>query len=290
MTNLFSPQNWKVYELIDTGDFEKLERFGKYILRRPEPQAVWRKKLSTDKWAKMAHATFSQQSSHKGEWKKKGKLDDQWDINYRLGNKKITLSLSFTAFKHVGIFPEQADNWEYIFNQVRRIGNKCRVLNLFAYTGGASLAAKAAGADVVHVDSVKQVISWAKRNMQSSRLTDIRWVVEDALKFVEREARRGRTYNGIILDPPAYGIGAKGERWKLEEAIDPMLREVNKILDPDQHFLVLNTYSLGLSPIILENLIHSNFNDVQNEVFGELFLPASSEQKLPLGVLARFHK
>ena len=290
MPQLFSPKNWKEYELIDTGDFEKLERFGKYILRRPEPQAVWRKNLPEEKWKKMAHATFVQKSSHKGEWVKKGVLDDQWDIHYKLANKKITLNLSFTAFKHVGIFPEQADNWEYIFNQVRRIGKQCRVLNLFAYTGGASLAAKAAGADVVHVDSVKQVISWAKRNMQSSRLNDIRWVVEDAMKFVEREARRGRTYNGIIMDPPAYGIGAKGERWKLEEAIDPMLKEVSKILDKQQHFLVLNTYSLGLSPLILENLISSNFGKVSNPAFGELFLPVTSGQKLPLGVLARFNK
>jgi 23S rRNA (cytosine1962-C5)-methyltransferase len=290
MTKLFSPQNWKDYELIDTGGFEKLERFGKYILRRPEPQAVWRKIYSEAKWEKLAHARFSQKSSHKGEWVKKGVLDDQWEINYRLKNKKITLNLSFTAFKHVGIFPEQADNWEFIYNQVQRIGKNCRVLNLFAYTGGASLAAKAAGADVVHVDSVKQVISWAKRNMQSSRLNDIRWVVEDAMKFVEREARRGRTYNGIILDPPAYGIGAKGERWKLEEAIDPMLQEISKILDQDQHFLVLNTYSLGLSPIILENLIHSNITGVENESFGELFLHTTSGQKLPLGVLARFYK
>jgi len=290
MTKLFSPQNWKEYELIDTGNFEKLERFGQYILRRPEPQAVWRKNLSEDKWRKLAHASFIQKSSHKGEWTKKGHVQDQWPLHYKLGNKKITLNLSFTAFKHVGVFPEQADNWEYIFNQVRRIGKDCRVLNLFAYTGGASLAAKAAGADVVHVDSVKQVISWAKRNMQSSRLNDIRWVVEDAMKFVEREARRGRTYNGIILDPPAYGIGAKGERWKLEEAIDPMLSKVSKILDPQKHFLVLNTYSLGLSPLILENLISSNFGEVENPAFGELYLPVTSGQKLPLGVLARFSK
>ena len=193
------------------------------------------------------------------------------------------------SFKHVGIFPEQALNWDFIYKTIKKIGTpQPKVLNLFAYTGGASLAAKAAGADVTHVDSIKQVINWSRENMESSNLNDIRWVVEDALKFVKREVKRGKKYNGIILDPPAYGIGANGERWKLEDSINEILADISYLLD-EKHFLVLNVYSLGLSPLILENLVKTNFNNPQNLELGEVYLNAKSEIKLPLGILARFN-
>ena len=286
---LVSPQHWKDYELIDCGNFEKLERFGKYTLIRPEPQAVWDKVMTEKEWKQLADGTFDQKSSSSGEWIKHKNVEDNWNLTYASSNLRIKFKMALTRFKHVGIFPEQADNWEYIYSNIKRFKNpQPKVLNLFAYTGGASLAAKAAGADVVHVDSVKQVISWAKDNMELSNLKDIRWTVEDALKFVKREVKRGKTYNGIILDPPAYGIGAKGERWKLEESINEMLGDVAKLLDKKEYFLVINTYSLGFSALIIENLLKSHFPQVKSMEIGETLLVAKSGVKLPLGVFGRF--
>ncbi len=287
---LIKPSGWKQYELIDVGGFEKLERFGPYILRRPEPQAVWSKNLAESEWRRLANGTFEQSSSHKGEWSFKDKKISDWEMEYPLAGKNLRFHLSLTRFKHVGIFPEQAANWTYIHEQVKRTGPDCKVLNLFAYTGGASLAARLAGADVVHVDSVKQVITWARRNMELSGLKDIRWVVEDAVKFVEREVKRGRRYNGIILDPPAYGIGAGGERWKLEESIDLLLQSLSNLLDDKRHFMILNTYSMGFSSVIIQNLLRSNYQNPDNLEVGELVVPATSGHVLPLGVIGRFSK
>lgn len=285
---LITPKNWQQYELIDCGNFEKLERFGDYILARPEPQAIWDKKLPKSEWDKLLHTHFSQTASHKGVWKKAKQIPDNWTLDYVYKNNKLTFKLALTSFKHVGIFPEQAENWDFIIDNISNFKTpQPKVLNLFAYTGGASLAAKAAGADVVHVDSVKQIVGWAKENMMLSRLNNIRWTVEDAAKFVKRELKRGRTYNGIILDPPAYGIGASGERWKLEESINDLLKDVAQLLDPKENFLVLNTYSLGFSALIIENLINSHFSKFKNREVGELYLDAKSGVKLPLGVFAR---
>jgi 23S rRNA (cytosine1962-C5)-methyltransferase len=287
--NLFTAENWKDYELLDCGDLEKLERFGNVVLRRPEPQALWQKQYSEQEWNKLADVKFIQKGSHAGEWKKNKPIADKWKISYDYGDLSIKFNLSLTSFKHVGIFPEQALNWDFIFNTVKKLEvEQPRVLNLFAYTGGASLAAKAAGADVTHVDSIKQVINWSRENMETSNLKDIRWVVEDALKFVKREVKRGKKYNGIILDPPAYGIGTNGERWKLEDSINEILADISNLLD-EKHFLVLNVYSLGLSPLILENLIKTNFKNVENLDLGEVYLNAQSGIKLPLGILARFN-
>jgi 23S rRNA (cytosine1962-C5)-methyltransferase len=288
---LFTPNNWKNYELIDAGDGEKLERFGKLISRRPEPQALWSKLMSESEWQKLAHVSFVQKGSHSGEWRKHKPVSDKWLLNYDHGDLNITFNLSLTSFKHVGIFPEQALNWDFIFEKTKamKLSEAPKVLNLFAYTGGASLAAKAAGADVTHVDSIKQVISWSRENMESSNLEDIRWVVEDALKFVKREARRGKKYNGVILDPPAYGIGANGERWKLEESINEILMEISTLMEPKNNFLILNMYSLGMSALITENLVKSHFKKhCENLEIGEVYLPATSGLKLPLGILARF--
>jgi 23S rRNA (cytosine1962-C5)-methyltransferase len=287
---LITPKNWQQYELIDCGNFEKLERFGDYILARPEPQAIWDRQLPKAEWDNILHARFAQTSSHKGDWKKARKINDNWQLAYEYKKHKLRFKLALTAFKHVGIFPEQAENWDFIIDSISSFRTKQpKVLNLFAYTGGASLAAKAAGADVVHVDSVKQVVGWARENMELSRLNNIRWTVEDAAKFVKREVKRGRKYNGIILDPPAYGIGASGERWKLEDSINDLLRDVSQLLDTKENFLVLNTYSLGFSALIIENLINSHFSSFKNREVGELYLNAKSGVKLPLGVFARLH-
>jgi 23S rRNA (cytosine1962-C5)-methyltransferase len=291
---LLTPTHWQDYELIDCGDFEKLERFGKYITIRPEPQAVWRKRYSEKEWEKQAHVKFVPKSSSSGEWKEIKKMPDQWAINYPLGNKsnskEITLRLGLTSFKHVGVFPEQACNWDVIFDYLVDL-EKPKFLNLFAYTGGASLAAKAAGADVTHVDSIKQVVNWANENMQKSNLDNIRWMIDDALKFVKKEQRRGNLYQGIILDPPAFGHGPNGEKWKLEDNILEMIDSVLEILDPKQHLLILNAYSLGFSALVPHNLLEPYAAEHKSELsIGELYLNAKSGVKLPLGVWGRLEK
>lgn len=292
---LLSPKHWKDYELLDAGDFEKLERFGQYITIRPEPQAVWHRQWSQADWEKQAHVKFIPKSSSSGDWKKFKQMPDQWKVNYecRIQNaelKSIQFRLGLTSFKHVGIFPEQAVNWDVIGGFLAKL-EKPRFLNLFAYTGGASLAARAAGAEVTHVDSIKQVVTWANENMQLSKLDNIRWIVDDALKFVKKEVRRGNTYHGIILDPPAYGHGPGGEKWKLEDNIAEMMQEVLKLLHPVKHLLILNAYSLGFSSIIIENFLRSKAAEDRSDLqTGELFLQAKSGVKLPLGVWGRLTK
>ncbi len=289
------PSNWKDYELIDSGDFEKLERFGEYMTIRPEPQAVWNKNLSASEWLNMAHVKFTSVSSSSGKWDYLKKMPENWSIKYSLNDTTISFNLALTKFKHVGVFPEQSVNWDFIYDKVclqKQKGITPKVLNLFAYTGGASLAANAAGAETYHVDSIKQVVSWANRNMELSGLKDIRWVVEDAVKFVKRELKRGKTYQGIILDPPAYGHGTDGEKWKLEDQINEMIADVLNLLDTEHHFLILNTYSLGFSSLIIENLMTDNLKkaglDSIKPAYGEIYIPSSTHQKLPLGVYARF--
>ena len=309
---LLTPTHFTDYELLDCGDFEKLERFGKYITIRPEPQAVWPKIYSTAEWEKQAHVKFIPRSSSNGDWKKLKQMPEQWEVRYSVGqgteggvtrgkdqetrNEKqetrsksedaneLVFRLGLTAFKHVGIFPEQAVNWDKIYNFLHT-KEKAKFLNLFAYTGGASLAAKAAGADVTHVDSIKQVVTWANENMQKSKLDNIRWLVDDALKFVKKEQRRGNLYQGIILDPPAFGHGPAGEKWQLEDNIAEMMDNVLQLLDPKEHLLILNAYSLGFSALVPENLLkpYSLKNKSQLSI-GELYLEAKSGVKLPLGV------
>ena len=292
MIQLLTPTHWKDYELIDCGDFEKMERFGNLVLIRPEPQAVWNKGLPESEWTKQHHIRFRGRSATSGEWvKKNANLPDRWNIEYKNDDVKINLRMALTSFKHVGMFPEQAVNWDYISKHVKLFkAENPKVLNLFAYTGGASLIAKAAGADTTHVDSIKQVVTWGNENMELSGIKDIRWVVEDALKFVKREVKRGKIYNGIILDPPAYGHGPNGEKWKLEDSLNEMMHDVVKLLDPEEHFLILNTYSLGFSSVIVQNLIQSAYPKVQNLEIGELYLQATAGSKLPLGVFGKFYK
>jgi 23S rRNA (cytosine1962-C5)-methyltransferase len=286
---LLSPKYFPDYQLIDCGGFEKMERFGKYITIRPEPQAVWSKKISNVDWEKMAHVKFVPKTSSSGEWKKLQEMPDRWNMRYKIPNTKSALEfrLALTSFKHVGIFPEQAVNWDYIAESISMMKlENPKFLNLFAYTGGASLAAKVAGADVTHLDSIKQVVTWARENQDQSGLTNIRWLVEDALKYVKREVKRRNKYHGIILDPPAYGNGPDGEKWKLEDNIQEMMHHVLQLLDEKNHFLILNAYSLGFSPIVIENLL-SDFAKEKLET-GELYLESKTNLKLPLGVFGRF--
>jgi 23S rRNA (cytosine1962-C5)-methyltransferase len=293
---LLKPQHWEDYELIDSGDYEKLERFGKYIIRRPEPQAVWRKSLSDKEWESSADATFkrekgktAQDGNDKGTWIQKKGMPDRWFINYRYKDMNLRFRLGLTSFKHVGIFPEQSENWDFIHDTIKSLDiAEPKVLNLFAYTGGASIAAKSAGADVTHVDSVKQVITWSRENMEASGLNNIRWIVEDALKFCRREVKREKKYNGIILDPPAYGRGPDGEKWVLEENIAELMSLCSRLLEDSMSFLILNLYSMGFSAVIAENLIKDYFSDVKDCRYGELFIPEKSGKNLPLSIFARF--
>lgn len=302
---------WKDYQLIDCGNFEKLERFGKIVMARPEPKAIWDKSLSEDEWNRLMHTRFAPGAGFgkagkedSGTWKRLKRMDDQWFINYGgygAEGPSFRLRLGLTSFKHVGVFPEQAPNWEYIYSHTKALVEKAKaegrptpkVLNLFAYTGAASLAAKAAGADVTHLDSVRQVVTWAKGNMENSGLDNIRWVVEDALKFARREAKRGNVYQGIILDPPAYGHGPDGEKWKLDECLNDMLKCVSAILAPADSFMVLNLYSNGFSAVLGETVVRQNFclktgfKEIQS---GELVLTDSYGKRLPLSIVVRLSR
>ncbi len=279
----------KDYELIDSGDFEKLERFGAYVLRRPEPQAIWHKSLAESEWRRIADASFlrDERNDERGEWRLSPKMPSRWSIRYDYRDMHLSMRLGLTSFKHVGIFPEQAANWNFIYDRcIAKRGAK--VLNLFAYTGGASLAARAAGAEVTHVDSVKQVVTWSRENMEASGMDGIRWIVEDAMKFVQREVRRGNRYDGIILDPPAYGRGANGEKWVLEENIAQMLECCAELLVPKDSFLVFNLYSMGLSSTLARTIVHQMFGVPSHEEYGELYFADRASKELPLGTYYRF--
>ena len=283
------------YELIDTGNFEKLERFGRYVTRRPEPQAIWRPSLAEEEWRRLSDASFLRdaRSDERGEWRLREGMPSRWTVEYRYRGMRLRMRLGLTSFKHVGIFPEQAANWDFIYDNCLALGGDGRteaprVLNLFAYTGGATLAARAAGAGVTHVDSVKQVVTWARENMEQSGLEGVRWIVEDALKFVQREVRRGNRYDGIILDPPAYGRGANGEKWVLEEGIGEMLACCAQLLESERAFLVLNLYSMGLSSTLARTAARQAFGAPAEEQWGELCFTDRGGKELPLGTYYRF--
>ncbi|MGV3503955.1 MAG: class I SAM-dependent methyltransferase [Adhaeribacter sp.] len=293
MYSFLTVENWADYELIDSGNFEKLERFGAYILARPEPQAIWDKHLPESEWQRQAQAVFKKEkgSSEKGQWVLKKGMPEQWFVNYQHQDLKLRFRLGLSSFKHVGLFPEQDPNWKFIYEQTRQLRSpQPRILNMFAYTGAASLAAKAAGADVTHLDSVKVVNYWARENMEASNLDQIRWIVEDAMKFARREVKRGNTYQGLILDPPAYGRGPNGEKWQLEDELNELTRLCGQLLDPSDHLFLINLYSLGFSALILDNLIEQNLSPAAGgfRELGELYLQDQGKRKLPLGTFYRF--
>ncbi len=282
---------WKEYELIDVGHYKKLERFGKYILIRPEPQALWKPKWSEQQWKSQAHVEFSQKGSTSGIWQKYKNMPDKWLFQFPLDTAcSLQVKLSLTGFKHVGVFPEQSVNWKDIYSSLKTIP-QAHMLNLFAYTGAASIAGALAGAKVTHIDSVKQIVSWANENAQLNNITTIRWIVEDAMIFVKKQVKKNALYQCIVLDPPAYGHGPKGERWQLEELIHELIENVLQLLDPQKHLLILNAYSLGLSALIVKNLLKDFAEKHHSDIeYGELFIPSATGYALPLGIFGKLKK
>lgn len=263
---MYIADRWKDYEVLDSSQGEKLERWGRYILLRPDPQVIWNTKKSAPEWKKL-NGHYHRSKKGGGEWEFFD-LPQEWQIHYQLpditinGTDKLTFNLKPFAFKHTGLFPEQAANWDWMFNTISeevKKGREIKVLNMFAYTGGATLAAAAAGAKVTHVDASKGMVTWAKENARSSGLEEapIRWLVDDCMKFVEREIRRGNKYHAIIMDPPSYGRGPKGELWKLEECIYELIEKTNQILADDAILYLINMYTTGLSPAVMSYMVSS---------------------------------
>lgn len=278
--------NWKDYEVIDCSKGEKLERWGDYILVRPDPQVIWDTPRKEKGWHKM-NAHYHRSKKGGGEWEFFD-LPQQWSIHYR----SLTFQLKPFSFKHTGLFPEQAANWDWFSELIKKAGRPVKVLNLFAYTGGATIAAAAAGASVTHVDASKGMVTWAKENAASSGLADapIRWIVDDCVKFVEREIRRGNHYNAIIMDPPSYGRGPKGEIWKIEESIHPLVKLCAQLLVDRPLFFLINSYTTGLQPAVLSYLIGTELKRFPGKVTAdEIGLPVSSNGlALPCGASGRF--
>ena len=270
---------WKDYELIDAGGGKKLERWGSIITIRPEVQAYFRSGKPFAEWKRLAHWEFHEKGGQTGTWKAlKVNAPNEWTIRY----EELTFNLKLTKFKHLGLFPEQRINWDFISE---RLSGNSKFLNLFAYTGAASLVAKNTGAETLHVDSVKQLISWAKENMESSNLSNIKWVHEDALKFAQREVKRNRSYHGIIMDPPAWGIGAKKEKWKLEDKIGELLENASTLIGRNG-FLVVNTYSPQVKLDFLQGLVNRYLNRHQ-PIVQELWMKTSTGKELFYGNVLR---
>ncbi|URN93992.1 MAG: class I SAM-dependent methyltransferase [Candidatus Pristimantibacillus lignocellulolyticus] len=286
---MYIADQWTDFEVIDTGEGDKLERWGNYVLRRPDPQIIWPIQELDEQWRK-ADAHYYRSNSGGGEWKVKNpKLPERWTISY----KELRFHIKPTSFKHTGLFPEQAANWSWMMDKIRQANRPIRVLNLFAYSGGATVACAAAGAEVCHVDASKGMVQWAKENAQLSGLEDapIRYITDDVFKFVQREQRRGRTYDAIIMDPPSYGRGPKGETWKLEENLYPFLQSCTSILSDNPLFLLINSYTTGLSPTVLEHLLTMSMQKKYGGEIncGEIGLPITkSGLALPCGILGRW--
>jgi Predicted SAM-dependent methyltransferases len=278
--------NWKDYEVLDTSKGEKLERWGDYLLVRPDPQVIWDTPKDNAGWRKM-NGHYHRSKKGGGEWEFFD-MPQQWSINYG----ELTFNLKPFSFKHTGLFPEQASNWDWFGDLIKKADRPIKVLNLFAYTGGATLAAAAAGASVVHVDASKGMVTWAKENAASSNLSEapIRWIVDDCIKFVEREIRRGNEYDGIIMDPPSYGRGPKGEIWKIEDAIHPLIKSCAKLLSKKPLFFLVNSYTTGLAPAVLTYMVATELKQFNGTVDAqEVGLPVTdSGLVLPCGASARW--
>jgi len=284
---MWRAERWKDYEVLDTSSGEKLERWGKYILVRPDPQVIWNTPRNNPGWKKF-DARYARSSTGGGQWAQK-RLPERWQVKY----DDLTFNVKPMNFKHTGVFPEQAANWDFIREKIRGAGRPISVLNLFAYTGGATLAAASAGASVCHVDAARGMVQWARENAKSSGLEEapIRWIVDDCAKFVEREIRRGKTYDAIIMDPPSYGRGPSGEIWKLENDLYPFVQLVSQVLSDQPLFVIINSYTTGLAPsvlgYILDTVVGSRY--AGSSECDELGLPVTENGlTLPCGSTGRW--
>ena len=280
--------NWEDYKILDMANGQKLEKWGKIILSRPDPQIVWKDKTNPEEWKK-AHAIYSRSKTGGGSWDIKKKLPSSWQIKY----KNLTFNIKPMGFKHTGLFPEQAVNWDWMIEKIKKSGREIKVLNLFAYTGGATVACLSAGASVCHVDSSKGMVTWAKENVQASGLADkkVRFLIDDVIKFVNREIRRGNKYDAIIMDPPSYGRGANGEVWQFENNIYDLVKLCMEVLSDNPLFFLINSYTTGISSTVLENILKINMNKKYKGKFssGEIGLPMTdSKLVLPCGIYSKW--
>ena len=280
--------NWNDYKILDMANGQKLERWGNVILSRPDPQIIWKDKSFPDKW-KLVNATYNRSKSGGGSWEYNKQIPKNWQIKY----KNLTFNIKPMGFKHTGIFPEQAVNWDWMMEKITKSKREIKVLNLFAYTGGATVACLSMGASVCHVDSSKGMVSWAKENVVSSGLEDkkIRYIVDDVNKFVSREIRRNNKYDAIIMDPPSYGRGANGEVWQFENNIYDLVQLCTKVLSDNPLFFLINSYTTGISSTVLENILNLTVakNHIGKTTSGEIGLPMeNSKLILPCGIYARW--
>ena len=280
--------NWNDYKILDMADGQKLERWGDVVLARPDPQIIWKEKTYPEKW-KNINATYHRSKTGGGAWEYKKKMPNQWQIKY----KELTFNIKPMGFKHTGLFPEQAVNWDWMMDKIRNSNRDIKVLNLFAYTGGATVACAAAGASVCHVDSSKGMVTWAKENIASSGLAErpVRYIVDDVVKFVNREIRRGNKYDAIIMDPPSYGRGANGEVWQFENNIYDLVELCTKVLSDKPLFFLINSYTTGISSKVLENILNLTVSkNYKGKVSsGEIGLPMeNSKLVLPCGIFGRW--
>jgi len=281
-------KDWKDYEILDMANGEKLERWKDVLLARPDPQIIWKEKTFPEKWKK-TNARYHRSSTGGGSWQYEKKMPESWKIQY----KNLTFQIKPMGFKHTGLFPEQAVNWDWMMDKIAKANRPIRVLNLFAYTGGATVACLAAGASVCHVDSSKGMVTWAKENVAASGLADkpVRYIIDDVNKFVNREIRRGNQYDAIIMDPPSYGRGTNGEVWKFEENIDDLVNLCTKVLSDDPLFFLINSYTTGISSTVLADILQMAISKKGTVTAGEIGLPMTgSSLVLPCGIFGRWEK
>ena len=279
--------NWQDYEILDMANGEKLERWGNIYLIRPDPQIIWKEKTYPEKW-KEVNARYNRSSSGGGNWQKYKKIPEVWQVKY----KNLTFNIKPMGFKHTGLFPEQAVNWDWMIEKIKNANREIKVLNLFAYTGGATVACSYAGASVCHIDSSKGMVAWAKENVASSGLENrpVRYIVDDVTKFVQREIRRGNKYDAIIMDPPSYGRGKNGEVWQFENNIADLVKLCSKVLSEKPLFFLINSYTTGISAKVLENILMLKLNKKTGTLTsGEIGLPMkNSKLVLPCGIFGRW--
>ena len=280
---------WKEYKILDMANGQKLEKWGNVVLSRPDPQIIWKNKSFPNEW-KNANARYNRSNTGGGAWEYKKRLPESWQVKY----KNLTFNIKPMGFKHTGLFPEQAVNWDWTINKIQQSKRNIKVLNLFAYTGGATVACLSAGASVCHVDSSKGMTTWAKENVESSGLREktVRFIIDDVVKFVQREIRRGNKYDAIVMDPPSYGRGKNGEVWQFENNIADLVELCMQVLSDDPLFFLINSYTTGISSKVLANLLELNMKNYKGKITsGEIGLPMkNSNLVLPCGIYGRWEK